>query len=545
MKSRADAFWPLLALWLVVVVASLGWRPLLPVDETRYVGVAWEMWLRGDFLVPFKNGAPYAHKPPLLFWLIHAGWALFGVNDWWPRLVGPLLGLMCIPLLQSLARRLWPEQSAVPGLAAWLLAGSWLWLLIMTLVQFDLLLMLCTLLAMLGWWRMAEQGRFSWLPGLAIGLGILAKGPVILLHVLPVALLAPWWSSKPGPGWRWYGWLLLSVLIGAALGLAWALPAGLAGGEAYRDAIFWGQTANRVVNSFAHQQPWWWYLPLLPVLLLPWSGWPTVWRAMFSRGSWGGPAVRFVLAWVVPVLVAFSLVSGKQLKYLLPLLPGLLLLISWLLARLPARPARPWYPAALAMVAGGLLATVRFWLPADDNHFLASMNPAWSVPLLGLGPVLLLSGKVAPKTRLKQLTLVSAAVIILVQLAVLQVAAPRYDLTAISLRIAALQQAGHQVANIGTYHDQFQFPGRLKQPLVEVGMADDAPLRWAEAHPRDYLVVYRDDWPGLGTGAVFEQDYRGQDRELGLWRAADWLQVLPPGYHKRLQQKKHRESKRD
>ena len=64
-----------------------------PVDETRYASVAWEMWLRGDFLVPFRNGEPYSHKPPLLFWLMHAGWALFGVNDWWPRLVAPLCAL--------------------------------------------------------------------------------------------------------------------------------------------------------------------------------------------------------------------------------------------------------------------------------------------------------------------------------------------------------------------------------------------------------------------------------------------------------------------
>ena len=74
----------------VFFVLSAAFRPVLPVDETRYLTVAWEMWLRGDFLVPYINGEPYSHKPPLLFWLIHLGWAVFGVNDWWPRLVAPL-----------------------------------------------------------------------------------------------------------------------------------------------------------------------------------------------------------------------------------------------------------------------------------------------------------------------------------------------------------------------------------------------------------------------------------------------------------------------
>ena len=50
-------------LWAVLVAVALFFRPILPVDETRYVGVAWEMWLRDDFLVPHLNGDPYSHKP--------------------------------------------------------------------------------------------------------------------------------------------------------------------------------------------------------------------------------------------------------------------------------------------------------------------------------------------------------------------------------------------------------------------------------------------------------------------------------------------------
>jgi 4-amino-4-deoxy-L-arabinose transferase-like glycosyltransferase len=74
------------ALWGVLVVVALTVRPLLPVDETRYLSVAWEMWLRHDWLVPHLNGSPYPDKPPLLFWGILLGWRVFGVNVWWPRL---------------------------------------------------------------------------------------------------------------------------------------------------------------------------------------------------------------------------------------------------------------------------------------------------------------------------------------------------------------------------------------------------------------------------------------------------------------------------
>ena len=67
-----------MALWGVLVVVALTLRPLLPIDETRYLSVAWEMWLRHDWLVPHLNGSPYPDKPPFLFWGILLGWRVFG-----------------------------------------------------------------------------------------------------------------------------------------------------------------------------------------------------------------------------------------------------------------------------------------------------------------------------------------------------------------------------------------------------------------------------------------------------------------------------------
>src|SRR5690606_32293131 len=125
---------------------------------------------------------------------------------------------------------------------------------------------------------------------------VLAKGPVVLLHVLPVALLAPWWAREQRPpSWpRWYGGLLLALAVGAAIGLAWAWPAALSGGEAYRQAIFFGQHAGRMGAQAPHAEPWWLYLALLPVMLAPWSLWPRVWRGVrrLARGHRRRPAPR-------------------------------------------------------------------------------------------------------------------------------------------------------------------------------------------------------------------------------------------------------------
>jgi hypothetical protein len=103
------------------------------------------------------------------------------------------------------------------------------------------------------------------------------------LQILPVALLAPWWIQNVNFRWRvWYLKLVAAILIGASLALAWAIPAGISGGEAYRNAIFLGQTSGRLVKSFAHQLPWYWYLERLPLLLLPWLFFKPLWQGAFK-----------------------------------------------------------------------------------------------------------------------------------------------------------------------------------------------------------------------------------------------------------------------
>ncbi|MFZ5622594.1 MAG: ArnT family glycosyltransferase, partial [Pseudomonadota bacterium] len=378
--------WLLLVAWALLVVVGLLTRPLLPVDETRYVGVAWEMWTRGDFLVPYLNGEAYSHKPPLLFWLMQAGWGLSGVNDVWPRLVAPLVGLGCLGLTALLARRLWPARPLAAALAPWLLFGCVFFAGFSTLTQFDLLVVFCTLLGMLGLQRAATGAGSGWLVvGLAIGLGVLSKGPVILLHVLPAALLGRLWVDRARlKGWAcWYGGLTAAVLLGAAIALAWALPAAQAGGPDYQRAIFWGQTADRMVDSFAHRQPFWWYLPWLPVLLLPWTLWPPVWHAL-RGGIVAERAGRFLLCWALPVVAALSLISGKQVKYLLPMFPALALLAAGALARVQEAPAsgkprRQGLAAALLALPALLFGAAALRDPGARVHWAAGIEPLWGL----------------------------------------------------------------------------------------------------------------------------------------------------------------------
>ena len=192
--------------------------PFFPVDETRYLGVAWEMRLNDSFIVPLQNALPYSHKPPLLFWLINLDWALLGMNEATLRFIPLLFGLFNVYLVFRIALLLWEDEKTARH-AALILASTLSYLLWSSFIMFDVVLACWVLLAVCGF--IAEAKRHSvkrvLLSGLAIGAGILTKGPVILVYVLPVALFAFLWIPRERFSGRWYAWLGLSVAVGAVM----------------------------------------------------------------------------------------------------------------------------------------------------------------------------------------------------------------------------------------------------------------------------------------------------------------------------------------
>ncbi len=515
-----------LVLWGVVTAVALATRPAAPVDETRYLSVAWEMWHTGSFLVPHLNGLSYSDKPPLLFWLIQAGWAVFGVAEWWARLVPALSGAAGLMLTAALARELWPGRRDLAGRAATILVGFVLWAAIGTLLLFDPLLAACALLAELALVRAARGVRGSWwLVGLAIGLGVLAKGPVILLHVLPPALAGPWWARAvaaqrgappPRPA-RWYGALLGATALGAAIAGAWALPAAFAGGPAYAHAIFVGQTSGRLASSFAHRRGWWWYLPLLPVILYPFALWPPLWRAARrARGLVAEGGVRFVAAATVPSFVLFSLVSGKQPQYLLPLLPPAALLAARLLAdEARVRPRDLALPLLLPAIAGGALlaAPVLAGRPGLPG-WAAAVSPGSGLALLaasGWVALLLVRGA----ARAHRLLAVSTAVLIAgLHLALAPAMTRSYDLRPVAEYVGQAQVRGRPIAHVGEYRGELHFLGRIERPFAELAAAG-VPA-WIAAHPDGAVIVhYRSNAGGHLGAAEMVVSFRG--KLLAVW----------------------------
>lgn len=531
--TRAGATLALaILLWATLVIVGLITRPPLPVDETRYLAVAWEMWRRGDFLVPHLNGVPYHHKPPLLFWLMQAGWMVFGVSETWARLVAPLFALGSILATQHLARLLWPERQEVGALAALILTGSVLFGVFISITFFDTLVMF---FALLGWIGLAHaagvlrEGR-SMLGGwivyaLALGLGVLSKGPVQLIHALPVALLAPFWLQTPPSGFvrRWYGALSLAVLGGAAVALAWAVPAAIAGGEAFADEIFFGQTTGRMVESFQHARPVWWYVPVAFGILFPWAWWIAIWRRGFAaRAALHEAGTRFCLCIVVPAFVIFSAISGKQPHYLLPQVAAAAPLIARILIE-PGENRRWERTAPLLFVAlcGAILIAAPFLADRVAQAWPEITLSGWVLGLTVTAGVVLIAGSLATfRARSAWLTaagLSALSISLLVSVHIVLLALrPTVEVKEIATFLAEAEAAGTPVAMLGDYEGQFHFAGRLKRPILEL---DHTTAReWAAAHPDGLLITMPRSVPTDVTPALIT---RYRSRYAAIWHARD------------------------
>lgn len=501
--------------WLILVFVSLFSRSFMPIDETRYVTVAWNMFLNHDFLVPYLNGETYSHKPPLLFWLMNIGWAVFGVNDWWPRLLPSIFALGAVLMTQKIATCLWPERPQVGYVASLILLGSGMWAVFTTATMFDMLVAFFTIWGALGllvaWQGEAKKG---WMyVALAIAGGLLAKGPTILLQILPLAVLALWWmgNSTNKPNLRhWYLSVLIAVVVGALILLAWAIPAGIYGGPKYQHEIFWGQTADRMVKSFAHRRPIYWYLPMLPVMLFPWLFALPVWRALGKAFKLiDEQGVRFCLSWFIPVFAAFSFISGKQPHYLLPIMPAFALLVGrgW-----DEITSISWFDKALPALIGIAIGMLLLALPSyNQQHYLAlwvANIPVWSGAVLILGSVMLMVSIGSHKTRyLQHVALLGLLAIAMLYLGVIRSAGAAYDMTNISHYLKGLQDQNIPLANIGKYHGQFNFVGRMLKSPDSLNESElDA---WFAAHPDGRVVMYFDKTRPLGDLVPeYQQPYR-------------------------------------
>ncbi|HUP42276.1 MAG TPA: glycosyltransferase family 39 protein [Thermoanaerobaculia bacterium] len=367
MSARRPEAW-VLAVAALLFLWQLGGHDLWAPDEPYFGEGAREMVVEGHWLVPHVNGRVTTDKPPLFFWTI-AVLSLPGgeVTPWTARLPSALAALGTLLLVIRLGRRL--DRKGGGGRLAWLaplvLSVTLMFWEKARWAQIDAMLCLLIWVALSAFeaWRAGDArgrpaGLLFWL---AAGLAVLAKGPVGLLLPLGIALVTLA-TDRRLRDWRGFapvtGPLLFAVVVGAWIVAAtfWS-AADYSVWSALREHL-----VGRAVHGMHHVQPPWYYLEVLPLHLLPWSGLVPgalvlAWRRRRQAGD------RWLLVVVSFVVLFFSISTEKRDLYVLPAMPAFALLVARLVDALafpraeePAPPVGRRWLFGSQVAVGGLLA---------------------------------------------------------------------------------------------------------------------------------------------------------------------------------------------
>ncbi|MFZ3262951.1 MAG: glycosyltransferase family 39 protein [Terriglobales bacterium] len=340
---------------------GLGAFGLLGADEPRYAQVAREMLNRSDWVTPTLNGKPWLEKPPLYYWqamlTYRAARTLLptdqegvgrapspandGVSEQTARLPGALDAALMIAVIYFFLRRFRPGSELDGALITASCAGV---IGFAHAASTDMPLAATFAIAMLAWFAFYERQRNFDLAifYIFLALGTLAKGPVA--PVLAAVIILLFAFAK-----RDWGVIFQTIWIrGFALFLAVALPWYVAvqmrNPEFFHVFILEHNLARFSSNIYHHPQPFWFYLPVFLLAVMPWTLWLMVAvvervRAVLRdrRGAFASPDdswALFLLLWMVVPVLFFSASQSKLPGYILPAVPaGALLLTEYLAAR--------------------------------------------------------------------------------------------------------------------------------------------------------------------------------------------------------------------
>jgi dolichol-phosphate mannosyltransferase len=403
-KSSPSAPWDARCWVALVALALLAGGLLLPglsyplvePDEARYAEIAREMQSTGDWIMPTLNRQNYLDKPPLLYWLVAGSFGVFGGSEWAARLVPALSALATIVATFVFGSRLVGRRAGflsacalalMPGFA---ICGRFLVL--------DSLLAWWITIALFTGYRAIHGARVSsgwWaISAACCGLGVLTKGPVAVVLVVPV-LAAHLWLARHGTRPTLAHWLTYGVIT-CVLAAPWYLAV-TARDPGFAWHFLIDHHLARFFGSEYHAQPFWYYIPIIATACLPWSLLMIpVARFLLDRSgemrTRRPPALGFFVLWAGWCLLFFTLSQGKLPTYILPALPPAAVLIGYYLQhvvsqRMPA-PGSLWvYYTAPRL---GVLILCSVWLVASlVGWYLQLLSPVGGLAQAALATAVL------------------------------------------------------------------------------------------------------------------------------------------------------------
>lgn len=516
----------------------LGGVPLLGKDEPRYAEVAREMFATGDWITPRLAGHTWFEKPALPYWMMAAGFSVLGVTELAARLGSAVLAALGVAVVYLMGRRAAGPWRGTVAAAA--LTTSALWFAFARGASFDMPLA-GTMAAALGCFYAMDtaerpRARLGWAAaaGAWAGASMLAKGLAgpLLLGMIVVAYLVvtgAWRRLRAGE---------VVLATGAALAVAavWYVPVWQRNGDVFVQEFFVDHHFKRyLTNKYHHPQPVWFYPLVVLGGLLPWTFFlvSSVRRfsiAVLRRSASADERLVWLAAlWSLIPLAFFSLSTSKLPGYILPVFPGLALLVAWSVDRTEDDGRGRWAYWGAALTLLGLGTGLAIYA---GNALRA---PAWEVALVGLplaaagAGTAIAARRGSPKAAVWTTAAGGAAAVVLVATFLFGEVAHREALADLSTLAGRELRSGEVVLVFGVveYGPAFYTEGRVvvdDKGEILIGTSFEQVADAIDASAAGSLLCVTD----TRRAAELERDGRFRTEQLGQQRDRVLLRVVEP-----------------
>ena len=332
-------------------------------------------------VTPILYGHPWLEKPALYYWRAMSFFREFGVSDWAARLPSASGAYLLILMIFLHMRRFRPGGQ----LDAALITAS-----CVAIVGFargastDMQLAAPFCIGMLGWYAWYETGKKFWLFDLYFfgAAATLAKGPVAPFLALGIILLflglRREWSALRRTIW------IPGVLLYLVMVLPWYIAVQRENPTFVEQFIVQHNLKRFASDLYQHRQPYWYYLAVLIVGLMPWTAIAiravvaamndslVEWKVRVNPKRYlghfraGDAFPEFLVLWALFPIVFFSFSKSKLPGYILPSIPPITILTGDYLNRI----RRTGLPRWLLWSHAVLCAMVTFVIVLAPQHMV-------------------------------------------------------------------------------------------------------------------------------------------------------------------------------
>jgi len=313
MGKRESQYFVFIFIISLVFFFTRIWEPNLSGDSLNYAVIAKDIVFTKNWLVLNLDGMPYFKKPPLLFWLIALSFKVFGISAFSARLPVAFFGVLDALLVYALGKKIFKE-SEIALVASLFYVINFHVIRLNTIVRFESVEIFFILLNIL----LFINKKYIW-GGLALGLGILTKGPFAFFGVIAFLIWKLFLKETDFITYRFF----IGILVALVVSVPWYIYQ-IYYSSKFSTVFFVDQILNRITGTLSEGTRRGFEFYFVKLARRFWPGLPFFLTGLYFyfRGKlFRDRLILFSFIYIIVVFLIINIPEEKFTRYLYYLYP--------------------------------------------------------------------------------------------------------------------------------------------------------------------------------------------------------------------------------